>query len=695
MQLKKFLKGLFVACFLFGIQEVLASTRNDTFQSAFIKEYGYVESREHFGNFQHFTRVGDGSTAYCIEPGVSLSTGVYDGFYDLSLEEKANRVSLSKEQLERVSLIAHFGWGYQRHYGNDWIVATQTMIWKETGRSISFTSRYNPSDPWKYVIATPREIEEHMEEIERSIAEYKKGVSFSKKNVRIEYGKSYDFVDTNYRLGEFSITCQNCSYSVQGNVLKVTPTSRQNGSVLLKKQSLEWGSDFIVYYSPYGQNMLVPGIAVPMEEKVSFAVVSGSLSLHKYDFDSKVCQAKEGGSLEGSVYHLYKEDGTFVKELIIDKNCSASIMDLELGKYYVQEQKAGENYELDANKYSFDLNMEHSDKDLVVYDKMYLGQVKIEKVDHATKTCSSLSPYANLEGAVYGVYKKDGTLMEKLTISRNCSAFSKRNLLLGEYYIQELQAPKGYVLDTQKYFFSVTKENAEEVILLKLENKIIETNVVIYKTFSSSFLGLNAEENAVFAIYRKKDNKKITTLVTNDKGYAEVMLPYGEYVLKQVKGKKGYYLQEDILFSVTEKASRSKKEINLVNFPYQGRLEFLKVDAATGKTLQDAYIEIYSDQDVLVFQGKTDGDGKLIVDKLDYGKYYLKEVKAPNGYAISLEKKYFEINEDGQIVSLILENEQQVRVPSTGCSYLPIYLFFSLVCFLSGGVIFLYAKKKS
>ena len=124
------------------------------------------------------------------------------------------------------------------------------------------------------------------------------------------------------------------------------------------------------------------------------------------------------------------------------------------------------------------------------------------------------------------------------------------------------------------------------------------------------------------------------------------MLPYGEYVLKQVKGKKGYYLQEDILFSVTEKASRSKKEINLVNFPYQGRLEFLKVDAATGKALSDAYIEIYSDQDVLVFQGKTDGDGKLIVDKLDYGKYYLKEVKAPNGYAISLEKKYFEINED-------------------------------------------------
>ena len=99
MQIKKFLKGLFVACFLFGIQEVLASTRNDTFQSAFIKEYGYVESREHFGNFQHFTRVGDGSTAYCIEPGVSLSTGVYDGFYDLSLEEKSKSCFVIKRTI--------------------------------------------------------------------------------------------------------------------------------------------------------------------------------------------------------------------------------------------------------------------------------------------------------------------------------------------------------------------------------------------------------------------------------------------------------------------------------------------------------------------------------------------------------------------------------------------------------------------
>lgn len=694
MQLKKVFIVLFFICFSFFIENVKASVRNDTFGSVFIKEYGFVDTTGHYGNFQHFTRVGDGATAYCIEPGISLSNGVYEGFYDLSLEEKASRVHLTKEQLEQVSLIAHFGWGYNGRLGYDWIVATQTLIWKYTGRTLYFTSRYNPSDPWKYVIDTPSEIAEHMATIERDIAEYKTGVSFSSEHVKIEKGKSYDFIDQNNRLGEYNIECNNCNYSVNGNVLKVTPTSQESGFVYLKKQSMAWGRDFIVYYSGNGQNVLVPGYAVPISEKVGFEVVSGSLHLSKYDRDLKTCQSKEGGSLQGSVYFLYKEDGTFVQELVIDENCSATALDLELGRYYVQEQKAGENYELDENKYYFDLRLEEPNKDLVVYDKMYLGQIQIEKVDNDTKTCNSISPYATLKGAIYGLYKKDGTLLEKLEINKKCFAISKRNLLLGEYYIQELKAPNGYRLDTKKYFFTITQDNADAVIPIVVENKILETNVVIYKTFFSSFLGLNAEEDAEFIIYRRMDHKKMATLVTNDKGYAEVMLPYGEYILKQVKGKMGYYLQEDISFSVNEKMSRNKKQINMVNFPYQGRLEFLKLDAATGSSLKDAYIEIYSDKDVLVYQGKTNEAGKLIVDKLDYGKYYLIEKKAPDGYARYLDKMYFEIKEEGQIVSLQLENEQEVHVPNTSRTSVPVYFVLSIVCFTFGFLSILYAKKK-
>lgn len=697
MKLKKFLVFVFVIIFVFILQ-VSASTRNDTFSSEFIKEYGFVDTTGHYGNFQHFTRDSDGATSYCIEPGVSLSSGIYEGFYDLSLEEKASRVGLSKEQLERVSLIAHFGWGYQGHFGNDWLVATQTMIWKETGRTLYFTSRYHPSDPWKYVIDTPSEIVLHMEEIERNIEAYKNGLSFSSTYAKIPVGDSYDFVDFNNRLGDYKIECNNCIYSVLGNVLHVLPTSNNNGSVILSKQSLEWGGDFVVYYSGNGQNVLVPGIVSSVRHELSFDVVSGSVHLNKFDLDSKSCHSKEGGSLEGSVYYLYKEDGTFVKELVIDENCSASVTDLELGSYSIREEKAGLNYELDTNSYAFVLSLEHPNENLVLYDKMFLGQVKLEKIDNKTKICKPFSPYATLSGAIYGLYKKDGTLLEKLTIDENCSAISKRNLLLGEYYIRELKAPKGYTLDKNKYYFTVSKENADGVLPIVLEEKIYETNVVLYKTYASSFWGLHAEEDAEFIIYRKKDNKKIATLVTNDKGYAEIKLPYGEYILKQVIGKTGYYLQEDIFFTIEEEMSRSSlentKQIHLVNLPYQGRLEFLKLDAATGKTLQDAYIEIYSDNGILVFQGKTDENGKLVVDNLDYGKYYLIEKEAPKGYALSLERMYFEICEEGQVVSLSLLNEQEVHVPNTGIFFSPRYLLFSFFCFIGGIVSILYGKKK-
>ena len=367
----------------------------------------------------------------------------------MSLEEKANAVHLTKEQLEKISLIAHFGWGYKGHSGNDWIVATQSAIWKELGTEFQFTSKYYPSDPWKYVISTPKEIVEHMKEIEKNIMEYKKGVSFGHSIVKIPWNGSVSLEDTNHQLREFIVSCEQCHYSINEDTIQIRPIDNQNGSLFLKKQNLFWERDFIVYYSSSGQNVIVPGDVTPMEQKISFEVVSGSLHLHKYDMDSKSCEPKKGGTLKGSIYHVFTENGTFVKELVIDENCNASISGLELGRYYVQEQKAGENYEIDETKYFFDLSLDRPNQELVVYDRMYLGQLKIEKRDSKTKTCQSITPYATLNGAIYGLYKSNGTLIEKLTILKDCSALSERNLLLGDYYIQELQAPKGYNLDTK------------------------------------------------------------------------------------------------------------------------------------------------------------------------------------------------------------------------------------------------------
>lgn len=681
----KFLFIAVVFALLLIPYRVLAGTTQDSFSRTFIGAYSYVDANGHYGNFEHFTK-GDGATAYCIEPGVSLYTGTYNGSYDLSLSEMASKVSLTPTQLNTISLYAYFGYGYGNHTGNDWIVATQAAIWEALGLSFQFTSRY---DQPKSTIPTPSEITSHVNEIKSLTNNFLSAPSFNTTHAKIAYKRSYNFGSLN----GYSVTnCENCTFSTSGNQLVVTPNGKQSGSISLIKEAKGYNGSFIVYYSNNGQNMIVPGNISSSSTELSFEVVTGDIKIIKYDQDNKTCNPKEGGSLEGSIYKLYKDDGTFVSDLVIGSDCSASVHDLELGTYYVKEYKAGLNYELDPNSYYIDLTISNPSKTQIVYDKMYVGQVKLMKLDGDSKTCESSSIYATLKGAVYGIYKKDGELLYTLTIDEKCSALSKRNLLLGDYYLQEIKAPKGYKYNDKKYYFSVTKENADGLITIDAMDEIYKTKVIINKSFLY-FQDIQPEVGAVFEIYYQSTMEKVATLAIDKDGISSVVLPYGEYIIKQVSGKTGYHFVEDISLVVDEKTD-SKTVLTLLNKPYRGTLEFSKIDLNTGKFLSNVLIEIYNEKDELVYRGLTDDEGKIIVENLAYGKYYIVEKKALEGYYLFEDRLYFEIKEDKEIVRVSMENEQIVRVPDTSKSSINEQIVFAFVFLLSGIGLILHGKEK-
>ncbi len=686
-----FISFIVVLSSLFFFKDTSALVSQDQFTKSFIGNYHYVVSNGHYGDFEYFQRASDKQIAYCIQPGVSLSYDVYQGFSDLSLQELANAVSLTSEQLNQISLIAFFGWGYNGQYGYDWIVATQSLIWKTLGLDFQFTSRNSKASPWQYVIDTPYEIQEKMNSIESMVNSYLAKPILG--HAKIGINTTYVF-NSNVSLNGYSISnCQNCNAHINEKQLIVTPNSKEAGSVDLKKEIPFWGSSFVVYERGDGQNLIVPGNINPIETMASFEIISGSLKLKKYDADNKSCTPKQGGSLAGSIYKLYKTDNTYVKDLVIDENCSANVSDLELGSYYIQESKAGENYEIDTTKYYFDLTVNNFTKELVVYDKMYLGQVQINKIDSKTYSCQSSSPYASLQGAKYGIYKIDGTFIDALVISKNCSSVSKRNLLLGDYYIQEISAPKGYKLDSNKYYFSVAPENADGTILIDVMDDIYETKLTINKSYL--FYGTTKPEvGAVFGIYYKSTNKKIATLIMDENGIASTTLPYGEYIIKQEKGVEGYHFVDDILFIVDENIKKTSY-LNLLNKPYIGSLEFNKIDSLTYQGLAGATICVYNELDELIYTGITDQSGKIIFNNLSYGKYYIVEKEAPKGYYLSDEKIYFEIKEDGQVVFATLTNNPIIEVPDTLSNDLNIkYCFIIIFLILFVGLMF-YEKEKN
>ena len=98
-----------------------------------------------------------------------------------------------------------------------------------------------------------------------------------------------------------------------------------------------------------------------------------------------------------------------------------------------------------------------------------------------------------------------------------------------------------------------------------------------------------------------------------------------------------------------------------------GTLEFTKVDFSTDEGLPNTLIEIYdANTDELIYSGRTDEEGKITIDKIKYGKYYILEKEAPEGYTLNEERMYFEIKEDGEIVKSIMKDERIIEVPNTG-----------------------------
>lgn len=321
------------------------------------------------------------------------------------------------------------------------------------------------------------------------------------------------------------------------------------------------------------------------------------------------------------------------------------------------------------------------------------GKIVINKVGEKFIISNNKYSYSNtkLANVEFGVYDKNGNLIKKIYTDKNGNA-EINDLKLGIYYIKELQTLKGYILDNKEYKIELTyKDQYTSVVTNKINlNNYLEKGKV---EFTKTDL-INGEviPNTIIEIYTDND-KLIFTGKTDRNGKIVINnLKLGKYYILEKEAATGYTItDEKVYFEINKNGEIVKAKMK--DKPITGTLEFTKTDVSTSEALPNTLIEIYNEKDELIFSGRTDENGKITIPEIRYGKYYIVEKEAPEGYKINEEKMYFEITEDGQVVKCNMLDEAY-KVPSTGLSNINYELIGSIVLIISGLGLLLYEKNK-
>lgn len=233
-----------------------------------------------------------------------------------------------------------------------------------------------------------------------------------------------------------------------------------------------------------------------------------------------------------------------------------------------------------------------------------------------------------LIGATLRIEQTDGSFKTDVTTTHSgVIEFKGGELPYGSYKVYEVSAPKGYQLDKDPQTFSW---DGTSDITLTFKN-VRTPSLVIIKMDKDTHDSL---QDASFKVY--KDGKVITTVTTDNAGYARVSgLTEGYYEVEETVAPNGYVLdsaKHGVHIDPYNPAQEDDPVLVLTNEKKPG-LVIEKLDAETLKPMKGTTFAVYKDT-TLIGEYKTDEDGLIELPDLEPGTYTVKEIKTDSGHVV-------------------------------------------------------------
>ena len=238
----------------------------------------------------------------------------------------------------------------------------------------------------------------------------------------------------------------------------------------------------------------------------------------------------------------------------------------------------------------------------------------------------------------------------------------------GSYEWREISTANGYMISSKK---GITV-SADKTASTEFINKTSTPNkgkIIIYKhnDTSDKFLSgakfeITAAEDIVIGggYVLHKAGTLIDTVTTDENGMAETNKDIYDgysYTVTEIEAPTGYSLSAA---PQTVKLASQQAEfvLDFYNHEWIVPFEITKTDVSTGELIPDCTFEILDENKDRVITGVTDENG-IAHFKLKYGKYFYREISAPEIYEIDNTPYPFEITEEGVTVKAKMTNKKK------------------------------------
>ena len=399
--------------------------------------------------------------------------------------------------------------------------------------------------------------------------------------------------------------------------------------------------------------------------------------------------------------------------LVCDEDGFAQSKDLPYGEYVVEQTKGWDGREL-MPAFTVCITEHGKTYKYLINNAEFKAYLKAVKVDAETEKSI---PYA---GAVFQIYDPSGNLVEMTTTYPDVvkhTEFSTNEegyLITPEmlpygvgYSLVEIQAPYGYVLNSEPVYFDVTAEDAvsEEgitIVIAEKPNMPQKGKIILNKqgeVFASvteqdgRYTPVYAEsglEGAEFTVQAAEDiytpdgtlryakGEMVETLVTSADGTAESKELYlGKYEIVETKAPYGMVKSDEILTAELVYAGQeiavTSTSVSLYNERQKVEVKLYKdlekdelFQIGMGDEILNIYFALYAKEELTAADGSmipADGlieiagvqaDGTLtFTADLPIGSYYVKEYAVDEQYLISEEIYPVTFSYDDETVAVV------------------------------------------